>query len=251
MAKQKSIIKLEGTIGDITFFKTQDGYLAREHNPLTAAKINTDPGFQRTRENNAEFGRAGKACKLLRNALRPLLQNAGDGKVVGRLTAAFIKVIKADNTSTRGQRNVIDGEVDKLLGFNFNINAPLGSSLFAPYTASIDRVAGTLAVGMASFVPSQLIVAPAGTTHFKLSAMGVASDFENEASEAAMQETAILPWDDTATAAISLSCAVAPNSPHPLLLALGIQFFQSVNGTYYSLKDGSFNALELVKVSGS
>ena len=30
MAKQKGIIKLKGTIGDITFYKTQDGYLARE-----------------------------------------------------------------------------------------------------------------------------------------------------------------------------------------------------------------------------
>ena len=30
MAKQKGIIKLDGTIGDITFYKSQDGYLARE-----------------------------------------------------------------------------------------------------------------------------------------------------------------------------------------------------------------------------
>ena len=30
MARQKGIIKLKGTIGDITFYKTQDGHLARE-----------------------------------------------------------------------------------------------------------------------------------------------------------------------------------------------------------------------------
>ena len=30
MARQKGVIKLKGTIGDISFYKTQDGYLARE-----------------------------------------------------------------------------------------------------------------------------------------------------------------------------------------------------------------------------
>ena len=30
MARQKGIIKLKGTIGDITFYKSKDGYIARE-----------------------------------------------------------------------------------------------------------------------------------------------------------------------------------------------------------------------------
>lgn len=29
MAQQKGLIKLKGTMGGITFYKTQDGYLAR------------------------------------------------------------------------------------------------------------------------------------------------------------------------------------------------------------------------------
>ena len=30
MARQKGIIKLKGKIGDLSFYKTKDGYLARE-----------------------------------------------------------------------------------------------------------------------------------------------------------------------------------------------------------------------------
>ena len=53
MAKQKGIIKLEGTIGDITFYKsTQDGHLAREKGGVSADRIANDPNFQRTRENS-------------------------------------------------------------------------------------------------------------------------------------------------------------------------------------------------------
>ena len=61
MARQKGIIKLKGTIGDITFYKTQDGHLAREKGGIDASRIASDPAFQRTRENGSEFGRAGKA----------------------------------------------------------------------------------------------------------------------------------------------------------------------------------------------
>jgi len=50
MAQQKSILKLKGTIGGITFYKSKDGYLAREKGGVDASRIANDPGFARTRE---------------------------------------------------------------------------------------------------------------------------------------------------------------------------------------------------------
>lgn len=111
MAKQKGVIKLDGTIGDITFYKSKDGFLAREKGGVPGDRIANDPAFQRTRENGAEFGRAGKAGKVLRNAIRNLLQNASDSRMVSRLTTEMLRVIQADATSERGLRNIIDGEV--------------------------------------------------------------------------------------------------------------------------------------------
>ncbi|WP_288096469.1 hypothetical protein, partial [Hydrotalea sp.] len=109
MAQQKGIIKLDGTIGGITFYKSQDGYLAREKGGVSADRIANDPNFQRTRENGAEFGRAGKAGKILRTSLRALLQNASDSRMVSRLTKQMVKVIQMDAVNPRGERNVIDG----------------------------------------------------------------------------------------------------------------------------------------------
>ena len=249
MAKQKGIVKLEGTIGDITFFKTEDGYMARENSPVSGDRIATDPAFQRTRENGAEFGRAGKAGKVLRNAVRTLLLNAKDNRVSSRLTGEMMKVIKADATNPRGMRNVIDGEATLLQGFDFNVNAKLGTSLYMPYTSVIDRVAGTLTVNLPAFNPAEQIAAPAGTTHFKIVSMGAEVDFENETFVTDTKETTVLPWDSTATAVINLANAVTANSTHPLFLLLGIQFFQQVNGTNYSLKNGAYNALSIVKVN--
>ncbi|WP_372757462.1 hypothetical protein [Mariniflexile sp.] len=248
MARQKGIIKLKGTIGDITFYKTQDGHLAREKGGIDAQRIATDPAFQRTRENGSEFGRAGKAGKILRSALRPLLLNSADSRMVSRLTQAMVKVIQADTTSVRGLRNVIDGEAELLFGFEFNIRGKLGTSLFAPFTATIDRVAGTLDADLASFIPSNMLAAPSGTTHFKMVSGGAEVDFEAETFVVSTSESVILPWSTAATAAINLSNAVTANSTSPLFLALGIEFYQEINGQMYPLKNGAYNPLSIVKV---
>ena len=250
MARQKGIIKLKGTIGDITFYKTKDGHLAREKGGIEASRIKNDPAFQRTRENGSEFGRAGTAGKILRTSLRSLLINSADGRMVSRLTQAMVKVIQADMISVRGLRNVIDGEAELLTGFEFNIRGKLGTSLFAPFLAVIDRASGAISVDLDSFIPANMIAAPSGTTHYKIISAGAEIDFEAETFVEAHSETAILPWDAAATVPISQVNAVTPGSTKPLFLALGVEFYQEVNGQMYALKNGAYNPLALVQVSG-
>ncbi|HCN12439.1 MAG TPA: hypothetical protein DIS75_08920 [Chryseobacterium sp.] len=250
MARQKSIIKLDGTIGDITFYKSKDGYLAREKGGVPADRIRNDPAFQRTRENGSEFGRAGKSGKVLRNSIRALLQNSSDSRMVSRLTQQMVKVIQMDETNPRGQRNVIDGEAELIQGFDFNINGKLGNTLYVPITATLDRVTGDANVDIDAFTPTVNIAAPGGTTHFKLVSAGMEVDFENETFNTKSSETAILPWDNVQSAAVNLANALTANSTKPLFLVLGVEFYQEVNGEKYPLKNGAFNALQVIKVVG-
>jgi len=250
MPKLRGLIKLEGSIGDLTFFKSKNGYIVKEKTVISAERRATDPKFERTRENASEFGRAGKAGKVLRNAIRLLLKNAKDDKMNNRLTQTMMKVVKADTTSIRGQRNVLDGETELLEGFNCNTNAKLETTLYAAYTTEINRVTGTLTVNIPSFVPARDIVTPEGCTHFKIVSCGSEIDFEAEAFITDTAASNMLPLTNEATIAISLSNTVTANSVHPLFLLLGIQFYQQVNGIDYPLKNGAFNALTIIKVSG-
>ncbi len=90
MARQKGIIKLEGTIGDISFYKSKDGHLARTKGGVDGDRIHNDPAFQRNRENGQEFGRAGASGRLLRTSIRQYLKNAADSRVVSRLTREML-----------------------------------------------------------------------------------------------------------------------------------------------------------------
>lgn len=250
MGQQDGILQLKGSVGKFTFYKRDGEYMARTKGGVSKDKILNDPSYARTRENMAEFGRAGKASKLLRNCLNGILINCKDSSRTGRLTKAFSVVVKADATNPRGLRNVIDGEAELMEGFEMNKNGALSSTFYAPFTATIDRVTGALVVSIPPFVALNMINAPKGASHFKLNSAGAAIDFENETYEVEVNSSAELPWDNTVTAALTLTNQVAANSTHPLFLVLGIEFYQSINGGMYPLKNGSFNPMAIVKVSG-
>ncbi len=49
MAKLKSLIKIEGTLDDLTFYKGKEGFLVRSKGGVSKKRINNDPAFARTR----------------------------------------------------------------------------------------------------------------------------------------------------------------------------------------------------------
>ncbi|MEO5788360.1 hypothetical protein, partial [Gelidibacter sp.] len=167
MAKQAGIIKLKGTIDDISFYRTADGHMARAKGGISRQRILNDPAFQRTRENGAEFGTAGKGGKLIRNALRSMMQHAKDRLVVGRLTKVLLSIIKTDATNERGLRTIENGTMHLLKGFNFNGASPLGTTLYAAFDALFDRVTGEATIDLEAYSPMVRIAAPAGTTHYR------------------------------------------------------------------------------------
>jgi hypothetical protein len=168
-----------------------------------------------------------------------------------RLFKEVMKVIKADKLSARGLRNVIDGEAELLKGFEFNGKSQLGTTLNVPFTAGINRATGELAINIPSFVPVNNLAVPESATHYKIISAGSAVDFEKGSYVTDIKSSDILPWDAAATAALNLVSIVPANSAKPLFLALGVEFYQSVNGTMYPMKSGVYNALSLVDVSGN
>jgi hypothetical protein len=248
MAKQNGLVKLLGTIGDMTYYKSRDGYMAKEKTIISADRIASDPKFARTRENMAEFGNACTSGKTLRHAFNTVLKNAKDGRVVSRLSKAMTQVIKSDTVNARGSRTAGTGDLLLLKGFEFNAGAVLGSTVFAPYTVAVNRATGNVSISLPTFVPLSAIIVPQGATHFELLAGAAAIDFAAQTFQSASTQSAPIAWDANATAQITLSLTLPAGSTMPVFVVLGIQFYQQVNGSQYPLTDKSSNALSLVTV---
>lgn len=143
-------------------------------------------------ENQSEFGNAGRATKHLRAAL-PLVVMAGSGKLTtARISKQMAECIKLDITSVRGQRNVLDGELSILEGFEFNADVAFGSIFPSVIQSTFVRATGSSTVTIPAHVPSNSISAPAGTTHYQFVAETALVDFESGASKTDSRESVVM-----------------------------------------------------------
>ena len=248
MARQKSILKLQGTIGGISFYKSKDGYLAREKGGVDASRIANDPGFARTRENGAEFGNSASSGKLLRDAVRVLGKDASDGRITSRLTQIMAQIKNMDEANARGERHVGEGmskdEAKALLiGFNFNVNAVLGAVLHRPF--NVDTETGEITI--AELTPLNDINLPSGASHIILKSGFASVNFATGESEMTVSAPLRIATN-AATQAVSLKPATAPVIEGTHFLLLSIDFVQEVNNVDYSLNNNSYNVLAIVSV---
>jgi hypothetical protein len=249
MARQKGIIKIKGKVGDLSFYKTQDGHLVREKGGVDASRIASDPAFVRTRENGAEFGSSAMSGKLVRSTLRPLMMTASDNRVTARLTKRMTQIKNLDSTSIRGERNVgvaisLPQAKAMLKGFNFNNKAILGSILFKPYQVAT----ATGVININGLVPLNDIACPQGATHISIKGAWAKVDFANSVSDIQYSNVMNLPIDATSNNII-LTPTAPPIGTGTDLFMLQIEFLQEVNSVQYSLKNGAYNALSIVEIN--
>lgn len=249
MAKQSSIIKIEGTIDDLTFFKTEDGYKIRKKTGVSASRIAKDPAFERTRENGKEFGHTARMGKLLRNAVVDLSANLTDSKIVSRVQKRLGEIKNLDTTSTRGERKVWIGlstpeGKDLLKGFDFNGSAPLSSVLLK----GVELDATTGSCSLVDFNPSKHLTLPQGATHVGFQSGFLNIDFEaNEAALTVSPEVVTSVHAPPAT--LEMIPEGTPEGDGFQVFLLLIAFKQELNGSIYPLKSGAYNALSIVEVA--
>ena len=248
MAKLKGILKIEGTLQEMTFYKTQDGNLVKTKSGVSGDRIANDPAFARTRENGSEFGSSATAGKVLRDAIRNMVATASDNRVTSRVTQIMTQIKNLDTTSLRGDRTVDVGiataEGKALLkNFNFNDKAILGAILYKPYTVTT----ATGVIDIANLVPITDIAAPSGTTHVSLKGAFAIVDFDLGTSDVGYTNVENLPIDGTSTS-VTLTPASVPSGTGTKLYLLQIEFFQEVNAVQYPLNNGAYNALAIIEV---
>ena len=248
MAKQTGIIKLKGKIGDLSFYKTKDGHLAREKGGVEADRIKNDPAFVRTRENGAEFGASASSGKFSRDTLRPIANTASDNRVVARMTKLMTLIKNLDTNSTRGKRNAgvamtLATAKALLKGFEFNINALLGSVLYKAY--AVNTTTGVITIP--GLVPVNDVAWPAGATHISLTGAYANLNYATSIGDLKLTNIVNLLIDGTTTA-VTLTPTAVPSGTGAKVFLLKIEFFQMVNGVQYFLKNGAYNALKVIEV---
>ncbi len=252
MARQNGLLKIDGTVGGMTFYRSKDGNMVREKGGVSKERIANDPAFARTRENGAEFGTAGTSGKLMRDSLRPLMLNSADGRVTSRVTALMAQMQKLDVVSVRGKRNVggaiagANAATAKAMfkNFNFNKAVVLGAVLYKPY--AVNTTTGVITI--ANITPINDIAFPAGATHVSFS--GAFGNLNFATSVVDVRYTNVVNMQiNSGLTTVTLTPSAAATGTGVKLFLLKVEFFQLINGVQYSLKNGAFNALAIIEAA--
>lgn len=256
---------MTGTLQEISFYKREGEYLAREASGPDRERIMKDPKFKRTRENMSEFGGAAVLGKEFREGWTSLLQKVADSRMTSRVTGLMRKII-GGGRGPRGQRS-FDLLTNKrhVEGFEFNRQQSLSAVFYAPFgmpAADANRSVVTWTVP--DFRTDEEVKAPYGATHFQLVlASKVFGDFEYDAADAqyravepdvmahyGMAQSDLMPLGGAVGSDVVLSVdhslAEALPAAAALVNAVGILFYQEVDGVPYLLESDS--ALKVLNV---
>jgi hypothetical protein len=265
MAKQKGIFKIQGTIDNATFFE-RDGksFVKKKSDAITKERIQNDPNFKRTRESGQEFGGSATVSSALQRGFVEVSQML-DSSFNIRAKIICGDVIKSSTTGLRGQRPFLASVAIPILqNLEFNLTTSFDSVFKAPYITSVDAGRALASITVPDFNVSNLVSAPSGATHFQLLAH-VSSLSSYEWNTTVHKYTSLEPNFDvkhgvTYSAPIALGGMVGSEThieaglpgidelpPGTILLVcIGIQFSQLLNGVYYNLS--SNNAMKIATI---
>lgn len=263
MGRQVGPLKLQGNIGGISLYSSEGQHLARLANGPSKERIAKDQAFQRTRENNSEFGGSAKAAKSLRLAMGGLLQTTAGTRIVAELTAIF-KTINLKSPGVRGQRQIrLSANRSLLKNVEFNSKVRFGGIFSAPYTVTVNTGRNEATVAIGGFIPVNALQIPSGATHFNiLCGVGIVSDYSFDVTTGTYQPTQ--PLQDSLGSNISstaqpinqvfeplsmtatVSGVTTVNAACSTVVTLGIEFYQEVDSQLYILAQSS--AMKIIGV---
>ncbi|MEI7597531.1 MAG: hypothetical protein WCK02_17415 [Bacteroidota bacterium] len=264
MAKQVGHIKYNGTLGDVRHFKIKglEGDFAGLKGGPSGEQIKNAPEFQRTRENNSEFGGSAIAGKSVRVGLSSLLTTMSDSRLTSRLTSIFKQINIKATSGIRGQRPITLSTNKNLLnGLEFNNNTAFAGICNVPFSMTnvASRTGATISIS--GFTPVTNINAPIGATHFRLiGAISVVSDYIYDSATKKYLPTSpalnglnnvsyssYFDLNQAITGTTTITTAL-PGSPTmttdtSVLSCIGIEFYQKVGLNYYTFSAN--NALKI------
>jgi hypothetical protein len=255
MATLKGLIDFEGKMGGMNAYMLNGIRVLRQNRKSDKNKIATGKNYQRTRENNTEFGGAVAAAKVLRQSLMPVIRPFVDSTITGRLQGKYRDMINVA-LGIRGQRGFKPlKHVESILAIPLNEHWHLDTVLRVKPVIEVNmkRNAATLSL----FInPTTDLFVPIGASHFEcIYAIAIQPSFEYDIhtkkyacmdglDQLNMTHTSshLFPIDKNKT--INVSLTVPPiiettlHADSALVSVLGIRFHQQIGFKTYPLETG-------------
>lgn len=249
MAKQKGIIKLEGTLDDINFYMLNGVAVARKAGGgFTSKAIKNSPKMKRVRENSTEFGYCSQIKCLLKESFAVLLQDYKDPSLHARMMRLMQDIKVLDVVSERGKRTVPKGlqtDLGKQLFYAFRFTEKYRIDSVPNVTVLIDPTDFSCVI---EGFDLKHLTFPVGATHVKLSYLVTSCNFD-QLSYLSTPSSLFLEPHISTSAPLLFAPDLSTHDLKNVICYFGIRFYQQVGNEKNILKNTTAIGLQCVHIA--
>jgi len=114
MATYESLIKLNGSLGDLVFYNLNGKNIVRKKSGFNKNAFKKSPSYEKVRQNSSEFGHCSKIGKIIRQCLEVYIKESEDPLLYQKFAKLMTEIKDLDNISDKGKRTVKNGIVTEL-----------------------------------------------------------------------------------------------------------------------------------------
>ncbi|MGM9478221.1 hypothetical protein ACS5PU_17475 [Pedobacter sp. GSP4] len=233
MAIQNGIIKINGQLGDLVFYK-------RGNKDVVRQKAVYKQQSEASKKSSADFGSATRNAAYIRRAFAPLVMLYAYGDLVNRLNKRFIEIFKSIPPEHAGHKKLIDGNLALLAGFEFNASKPL-KQLWTCETVLSLEPDGLVKLILPKGELKSLLKSYPKATEVRLQVMGFHFELgENGSYEIIDVNDLVVPVNLPHFPKTTLSLHLKHQGDKALVVAMGISFFvgadRFADRRYYACK---------------
>ena len=248
MAKVKSLMVIEGTLGGINFYLRKGVAVARKAGGGFSGKaIKNSPNMVRVREHNSEFGHVSKVKTVFKRALHPFLGYHYDSSLHGRMMKLFLSIKNRDEISERGKRSVgigLQSEVGRkeMLSFPFTPKRSIQDTFFKKGIFDENSLTYLL-----NGISPSAVHFHKNAEMMELKMLILVLDFDTLNYKTYVSEAQKFEKDFTENS-VELTVDNLPQQEGLKFVFVGMKFYQKQGADFYLLKEDGSLGLELVHI---
>ncbi|ADY51104.1 hypothetical protein Pedsa_0523 [Pseudopedobacter saltans DSM 12145] len=227
MGEQTGLISYSGKLGNTVGVRKKGGNFVR----TVPKSVNmSENSFKSAKE----FGYGSTACALIKTAFDPLMLRPFKGTLHNRLSEVMRKVIRSGPITMKGNRNVFDGDLSLLKGFEFNDKVRLNS--FFRTLPEVGLVDKELRLSLPKFIWEELLTKVPAKANYVVLGFGFGFlDFKNYTYQLELAPELRIGKEEHFSGA-SLSFPVPDTEEQAVLVMMNV-FFESATEKYRSKID--------------
>ena len=232
---------LRGPVGNVSC-RISNGQSILQSRP---GKGNTNVHEASLKTNN-EFSMASNRARIIRDILNPVIRGYYDGAMINRFTCAVAEAIRSNDSLPIGYRDIQDGRLSLLQGFEFNQH-----SVFSDYCKVVIQTEVTAAgfkLTMPAFIPLEKMAFPFDASHCTMKVLVSTLDLSAQRFSYCCLKELLIPASNKLIPAVEWHLNENFPAQGLMLVTVSLNYSEKCLGEMVSLNRPKLNPCQLLAV---